>query len=75
MSICSFFSKLKYGSYKNSSRPAFYEEVADQFDVSPQHVYELQHGKTRRSWLDGVISDELRARASDKTKSWKLSNH
>ena len=66
MSFLSFYYRLKYGSYKRSHRSAFYEEIAKQFGVSPQHVYELQHGKKVRSWLDGFICDELQARAFNK---------
>ena len=62
MSITSFLNKLKYGSYKDSHRPAFYENVAKDFHVSPQHVYELYYGKTVRTRVDGEICDELLAR-------------
>lgn len=62
MSPLSFFYKLKYGSYMDSHRPAFYENVAKDFHVSPQHAYELYHGKTVRTRVDGQICDELLAR-------------
>jgi len=62
MSLSSFFSKHKYGSYKNTTRAALYEDIAVNFGVTPQHVYELNHGKRVRSWVDGAIRDELKAR-------------
>lgn len=68
MLVFSFYYRLKYGSYKQSHRSAFYEEIAKQFGVSPQHVYELRHGKKVRSSLDGFICDELLARAFNKGK-------
>ena len=68
MSVFSIFSRLKYGSYKDSHRPALYEEVAEKFHVSPQHVYELQQGKKVSKWVDGAIRDELRARAFGNVK-------
>ena len=58
MSITSVLNKLKYGSYKDSHRPAFYENVAKDFHVSPQ----LYYGKTVRTRVDGEICDELLAR-------------
>lgn len=62
MSLFSFIYKLKYGSYKESTRATLYEEIAASFNVTPQHVYELNHGKRVRSWVDGAIRDELKAR-------------
>lgn len=71
MSISSFLLKLRYGSYKNSSRAASYEEIAAQFHVSPQHVYALNHGKTVRTRVDADICDEFLVRAFRKVGTKK----
>ncbi len=62
MTLSSFLSKLRYGSYQDSSRPSVYEEIADTFKVSPQHVYEIAHGKRAQDRQDNHIFDELVSR-------------
>lgn len=62
MTLSSFWSKLRYGSYQDSSRPSVYEEIADTFKISPQHVYEIAHGKRAQDKHDRLIFDELVAR-------------
>ena len=59
MSFSSFFLKLKYGSYEKSNKASEYEKVADIFNVSPQHVYEIAHGKRALSKEDINIFQEL----------------
>ncbi len=59
MSIASFFSKLRYGSYKNSSRAWVYERFAKEYRLSPQHVYELAHGKKPLTHDDQLVLDDL----------------
>lgn len=59
MSISSFLNKLKYGSYKDSSKASVYEKIAKSYNVSPQHVYEIAHGKRVRSVEDNNIFQEL----------------
>jgi len=59
MSISSFLNKLKYGSYTNSSKASVYEKIAKSYNVSPQHVYEIAHGKRVHSVLDNDIFQEL----------------
>ncbi len=59
MTLSSFLSKLRYGSYQDSSRPSVYEEIADTFKVSPQHVYEIAHGKKPQTREDQSIFEEL----------------
>lgn len=61
MSISSFLLKLKYGSYKNSNRASVYEKLAENYRVSPQHIYEIAHGKKPRSHEDHRIFNELMA--------------
>lgn len=59
MSLLSFIEKLKYGSYKNSSKPSVYEEIASFYNVSAQHVYEIAHGRKPHSTVDKDIFHEL----------------
>lgn len=59
MSLSSFLSKLHYGSYRKSSKALAYEEIADEFRVSPQHVYEIAHGKRIHIMEDRKIFNEL----------------
>lgn len=59
MSIASFFSKLRYGSYKNSSRAWVYEKMAKDYRISPQQVYEIAHGKKPRTHDDQLVLDDL----------------
>ena len=59
MSLSAFLSKLRYGSYKDSSKASIYEEIAKTFRVSPQHVYEIAHGKKPQAREDHKIFDEL----------------
>lgn len=60
MSISSFFSKMKYGSYKESKRASVYEEIAKCCKASPQHVYEIAHGKSAKSPDDNNIYQVLK---------------
>ena len=60
MSISSFFSKMKYGSYKESKRASVYEEIAKRCNASPQHVYEIAHGKSAKSPNDNYIYQVLK---------------
>ena len=59
MSLSSYFSKLKYGSCKNSKRASVYEEIANRYGVPPQHVFEIAHGKKLRTSVDSDIYSEL----------------
>lgn len=59
MSLSSYFLKLKYGSYKDSKRASVYEEIASTFGVSPQHVFEIAHGKKIQSAEDNDIYYKL----------------
>lgn len=68
MSLESFFNKLRYGSYKNSSRAALYEKMADIYRVPAQHIYEIAHGKRVRSPQDGNIFDDLMTKGIIKNK-------
>ena len=62
MSLSSFFARLKYGSYIDSQRASEYEKIAEIFRVSPQHIYEIAHGKKVRSVEDSNIFEELMIR-------------
>jgi len=59
MSLSSFFHKLRYGSYEDSSKASVYERIAKDFHVTPQHVYEIAHGKKTVDRHDRSIFDEL----------------
>ncbi|MBR2770723.1 MAG: hypothetical protein IKD78_01690 [Bacteroidales bacterium] len=59
MLFFSFLLKLRYGSYRNSQRASLYEEMASAYKVSPQHIYEIAHGKKVRSAEDARIHDDL----------------
>jgi len=59
MSLSSFFDKLRYGSYRKSSKASVYEKIAEDFKVSPQHVYEIAHGKRIQDKKDRTIFDKL----------------
>lgn len=59
MSFISFLNKLRYGSYKNSSRAWVYEKIAKEHRLEPQQVYEVAHGKKPRSHEDQLVLDEL----------------
>lgn len=59
MSISSYLLQLKYGSYEESQKASVYEALADTFKVSPQHIYEIAHGKKPRTPEDFNIFREL----------------
>lgn len=59
MSITSFLNKLKYGSYKDSSKASIYEKIAKDYRVPPQHVYEIAHGRRPQTREDNDIFQEL----------------
>ena len=59
MSLSSFLRKLRYGSYKNSPRASVYKELAQIYEVLPQHVYEIAHGKKMKTRKDQSIFEEL----------------
>ena len=59
MSLSSYFLKRKYGSYENSKKASVYVEIANSFGVTPQHVYEIAHGKRLRSSEDSDIYYQL----------------
>ena len=62
MPIISFLRKLRYGSYQQSSIASIYEKIASDYNVLPQHVYEIAHGKRAQDKNDRLIFDELVAR-------------
>lgn len=68
MSLSSFFSKLRYGSYQDSPKAAIYEEVAKYYHVPPQHVYEIAHGKKLKSYDDNLVFEDLVAKGIIVTK-------
>ena len=49
MNILNLFKKK---SYKDSSRPEIYEEIAQLVDSTPQRVYDLAHGKRPKNVKD-----------------------
>ena len=59
MSLLTFISKLRYGSYKDSNKASVYEEIAKSNSVLPQHVYEIAHGKKPKTSEEQSIFDEL----------------
>ena len=60
MSLSTFFSQLRYGSYKHSSKAAIYEKIARAYFVLPQYVYSIAHGKKVKTRDDRCIFEELR---------------
>lgn len=62
MSLSSFLRKLRYGYYSGSSKASVYEQIASDYNVLPQHVYEIAHGKRAQDKHDRLIFDELVAR-------------
>lgn len=62
MSLKAFFHNLRYGSYQNSRNAAVYERIAKSKNVSPQHVYEIAHGKKTQTREDQSIFEELLAK-------------
>lgn len=61
MNLLSLFrwKKPYYGSYKKSSHVELYEQIAREFRTSPQHVYELAHGKYAAHYTDKLIREKL----------------
>ena len=59
MPIISFLRKLRYGSYQQSSIASIYEKIASNYNVLPQHVYEIAHGKKPQTREDQSIFEEL----------------
>lgn len=59
MSFISFLNKLRYGSYKKSRNPSVYEKIASYYRLSPQHVYEIAHGKKPQTMDDQYVFEEL----------------
>ena len=55
----SLLARIKYGSYKKSKRAKLYEELAKKYNVRPQHVYEIAHGKHKESNTDDKIFNDL----------------
>jgi hypothetical protein len=70
MSIISFFSKLRYGSYKNSSRAWVYEKIAKEHRMPPQQVYAIAHGKRPKTHEDQLVLDDLVTKGIIITKSF-----
>ena len=62
MSLSSFLRKLRYGTYEKSARVLVYKELADNYKVLPQHVYEIAHGKKTKTRKDESIFEELLAK-------------
>ena len=61
MSLMDFFKKSRkeYGDYTQSSHIDVYEAIAHKLSTTPQHVYEIAHGKHRVCYDDSVIWSEL----------------
>ena len=55
MRILELFKK----NYKKSSRPEIYEEIAQLVNSTPQHVYNLAHGKRPKEVKDDKIITHL----------------
>ena len=51
--------KRDYGNYHRSSHATTYEQIAYCLGSSPQHVYEIAHGKYLRDFDDKVIEQYL----------------
>lgn len=61
MDFKSIFRKKKktYADYTTSDHAAVYEKIANNLNTSPQHVYEIAHGKGVKTYDDRVIWSEL----------------
>ena len=57
--FCLFKKKKTYKDYKTSERAAVYEKIASELGQTPQHVYEIAHGKEIKCYDDAVIHDRL----------------
>lgn len=55
----SFFARIRYGSYKKSKHVELYENLAKEYEVTPQHVYEIAHGKSKHGSVDDKIFLDL----------------
>lgn len=55
----SLLTRIKYGSYKKSKRAKLYEELAKKYNVRPQHVYAIAHGKHKENDTDDSIFNDL----------------
>ena len=51
----SFFARIRFGSYKKSNHVKLYEDLAEEYKVTPQHVYEIAHGKRKQGSVDEKI--------------------
>ena len=63
MSLFGFHKKKKvgYGGYEASTHVEVYERIAADLGTTPQHVYEIAHGKQTVDFDDTVIRERLRA--------------
>ena len=51
---------MSHNDYTNSRNSKIYEQIAKMCDSTPEHVYELAHGKSSTSHIDDIILDELK---------------
>ena len=63
MSLLGLHRKKKngFGSYTDSTHVELYERIAADLQTTPQHVYEIAHGKLTQDFDDTVIRERLRA--------------
>ena len=57
--ITDFFRRKTFGDYRNSVHRADYEQIAQMHNCSPQHVYEIAHGKRVKEFDDRLVREAL----------------
>lgn len=57
--ISKLFTRTTYGDYRRSQHVDLYEKIARKHNCSPQHVYEIAHGRRVREFDDRLIREAL----------------
>lgn len=57
--IIDLFRHRSYGDYRISHHRADYEQIAQKHNCSPQHVYEIAHGKRVKGFDDRLVREAL----------------
>jgi hypothetical protein len=57
--ITNLFKRPSYGDYQESQHREVYERIAQTHNCSPQHVYEIAHGKRVREFDDRLVREAL----------------
>lgn len=57
--LSALFRHKSYGDYRNSMHKDVYEQIAGEYNCSPQHVYEIAHGKRVKGFDDRLVREAL----------------